>query len=245
MTDDRSALYIEVPPTLTRAFANELLAKLDGITDATQLVIFAGQSADVFCLGMDLESTSTSRESEHSEGLRAIGKALIAVHGCALPTVAVVRGRAVGGGVGIAAACDWVIAEEGATFALPEMLWGFVPAAIWPLVVERIGPARARRWAMTACARDAAGAREAGLVAEVVRAGESTQALRRSMRQLLRVDRHAIGMLRAWTEDVARMPVAAAIAKGAERSADQLADERVQARLRSFFIDGDVPWRTS
>ncbi len=245
MEDDRSELFIEVPPTLTLAFAIELLAKLDALTDATQLVVFTGQSADVFCLGMDLESTSKSGFSEHAAGLRAIGKALVAVHGCALPTVAVVRGRAVGGGVGIAAACDWVIAEEGATFALPEMLWGFVPAAIWPLVVERIGPARARRWAMTAFARDATSARDAGLVDEVVRADDSTQALRRSRRQLLRVDRHAIGMLRTWTEDAARMPVATAIAQGAERSAEQLADERVQARLRSFFIDGDLPWRTS
>src|SRR4029079_8697231 len=97
------------------------------LTPSVELVAFEGQSADTFCLGMDLRglgTRSSTSEDAPEAGLRAIGDALLAVHQCSAPTVAVVRGRAIGGGVGIAAACDWVIAEEGATFALPEMLWG-------------------------------------------------------------------------------------------------------------------------
>lgn len=89
-------------------------------------VAFVGASADVFSLGMDLETFVRQRQDPR-EAVEAIGRALVAIHRCPLPTLGVARGRVVGGGVGLLAACDYVLAEAGASFGLPELLWGFVP----------------------------------------------------------------------------------------------------------------------
>ncbi len=235
-------LVLEVPPLLTTMFAESMTAALDHLSEEVQVVVLAGADRDVFSLGMDLESFVRER-ADPVPALRAIGGALTAIHGCSRATLGVARGRAVGGGVGLLAACDWVVASDDATFALPEMLWGFVPAAIWPVIVARMGPARARAWAMTAFARDAAAASRAGLVDEVVPPGDVEPAARRAVRQLARPDRAAIGLLRSWSTESARLPVEEAILRGAELSAVQLVDELVRARLHAYFVEGRPAWK--
>jgi methylglutaconyl-CoA hydratase len=234
-------LVVQVPRTLSRAFATELSASLEAIDEAVRVVAFVGSDSEVFSLGMDLEAFVRNGESPRAE-IDAIGEALVAIHRSKRPTLGIARGRAVGGGVGLLAGCDFVLAEVTATFGLPEMVWGFVPAAIWPLVTARIGPGRARTWAMTAFARGAAEAHAAGLVDEIAAPDGLEIAAARAVRHLARVDRDAIALLRSWSLESAALPVAEAIARGAALSARQLADDRVKARLRAFFVDGALPW---
>jgi enoyl-CoA hydratase/carnithine racemase len=243
LADRSNVLVIDVPRTLSRAFATRLSAALDAIDDVVRVVAFVGTDPEVFSLGMDLETHVRSGESAQGE-IDAIGEALVAVHRSKRPTIGIARGRAVGGGVGLLAGCDFVLAEATATFALPEMLWGFVPAAIWPLVTGRIGSGRARTWAMTAYARGAAEAQAAGLVDEIASADKLAASADRVVRHLARVDRHAIALLRSWSLESAGLPVGEAIARGAALSARQLADERVKARLKTFFVDGALPWES-
>ncbi len=84
------------------------------------------------------------------------------------PTVAVVQGAAYGGGVGLAACCDVVLASEQASFCLSEVRLGLIPAAIGPYVVRAIGARQARRYFLTAEPMSAARAQRIGLVHEVV-----------------------------------------------------------------------------
>jgi len=83
---------------------------------------------------------------------RGFGAMLERVAALPVPTIAVVNGVAMGGGCGLAAACDRVIAAEDATFAMPEVTIGVAPAQIAPFVVRRAGARRAR-WLMLAGAR--------------------------------------------------------------------------------------------
>ena len=69
-----------------------------------------------------------------------------------VPTLAVVTGAAMGGGCGLAAACDRVVAAEDALFAMPEVVLGVAPAQIAPFIVRRLGATRAR-WLMLSAAR--------------------------------------------------------------------------------------------
>lgn len=242
MLEGRSdVLVLEVPPLLTTAFAESVARALEEPAPAIRVVALVSQSPDVFSLGMDLESFVRGKH-DPAPALRAIGGALAAIHGCKRATLGVARGRAVGGGVGLLAACDWVVASDDASFALPEMLWGFVPAAIWPVIVARIGPARARAWAMTAVARDAGTAFAAGLVDAVVPAAAIDVAATAALRQLARPDREAIALLRSWSLEASTLPVAEAIARGAELSAKQLASARVQKRLAAYFVDETNAW---
>jgi methylglutaconyl-CoA hydratase len=94
----------------------------------------------------------------------------------ARPCIALVQGPAYGGGVGLLACCDVVIAVEGARFALTEVRLGLIPAVIGPYVVRAIGLRQARRYFQTGEVFDAERARAIGLVHEIVAAAALEQA---------------------------------------------------------------------
>lgn len=87
------------------------------------------------------------------------------------PTVALVQGACVGGGTGVIAACDVVVAERSATFAISEVRWGVAATVIFPQLVQAIGLRHVRRYAQTCERFDADEARRIGLVHEVCEPG--------------------------------------------------------------------------
>lgn len=235
---------VEVPPLLTIAFAEQLTATLTGAlaADAVRVLALVGASAEVFSRGLDLEAVMSERISADA-GLAAVAECLGALASFPKPKLALVSGAAVGGGVGLAAACDWVIATDTASFALPELLWGFVPAAIVPLIMRRIGAVRTGTWALTAVARTAEAALAAGLVDEVVPGAELAMAGRRAVKTLVRPEPAAVRLLRTWIIEAAALPVPQAIEAGAALSAAWLVRPEVRARLAAFFAaPDDVPW---
>lgn len=120
----------------------------------------------VFCSGLDLgEATQRSCADEVIPLLREL---VMRVARSPLITIAVVNGAAIGGGVGLAAACDLVIAGPQATFRLTETLLGLIPAAILPVIARRTGDHRALALALTAEELDAAAAARAGLADQSV-----------------------------------------------------------------------------
>jgi isohexenylglutaconyl-CoA hydratase len=95
---------------------------------------------------------------------RAFGALLEALAALEVPTLAVVEGAAMGGGVGLAAVCDFVFAAADARFATPEVTLGLPPAQIAPFVALRLGEANAKRLLLTGETLDAAAAHALGLV---------------------------------------------------------------------------------
>ncbi len=86
---------------------------------------------------------------------------------CPRPVIALVQGAAYGGGVGLVACCDLVVAAEGAAFCLSEVKLGLIPAAISPYVVRAMGGRAARRYCLTAEVFSAATALDCGLIHEI------------------------------------------------------------------------------
>lgn len=137
-----------------------------------------------FCAGADfgrflelMQTPAGQAEDPIAHYNRQFGAMLERVAALPVATIAVVTGSAMGGGCGLAAACDRVIAAEDATFAMPEVTLGVAPAQIAPFVVRRTG-ARRGRWLMLAGARlKAPAAREAGLADVVVPGAELRAAL--------------------------------------------------------------------
>jgi isohexenylglutaconyl-CoA hydratase len=112
-----------------------------------------------FCAGADLagfvelmRSPAGRDDDPIARHNRAFGAMLEALVALPVPTLAVVTGFAMGGGCGLAAACDHVIAADDATFAMPEVTLGVLPAQIAPFVVRRVGATRGR-WLMLTAAR--------------------------------------------------------------------------------------------
>ena len=92
---------------------------------------------------------------------------LEAVDGCPAPVVGRVQGHAFGGGAGLVACCDVVIADPGTAFAFSEVKLGIVPGVISPFVLGKIGTSAARRYFVTGERFDAATALRIGLAHEL------------------------------------------------------------------------------
>ena len=123
-----------------------------------------------FSAGADVEWMRASVGLSHDENvadalrLRAM---LDAIDGCPAPVVALVQGHALGGGCGLVACCDVVVAEPGAQFAFSEVKLGIVPAVISPFALAKIGQSAARRYFVTGERFSAEVALRIGLVHEV------------------------------------------------------------------------------
>jgi methylglutaconyl-CoA hydratase len=171
--DDATVLRITMArPDRRNAFDAALIAELTAafadIGDA-RAVVLAGDGKS-FSAGADVEWMRSSVDLSHEENvadalrLRAM---LEAIDGCPAPVLARVQGHALGGGCGLVACSDIVIAEPGAQFAFSEVKLGIVPAVISPFALAKIGPSGARRFFMTGERFDAETALRIGLVHEV------------------------------------------------------------------------------
>ncbi|MGI9383547.1 MAG: enoyl-CoA hydratase-related protein [Methyloligellaceae bacterium] len=134
-----------------------------------RLVVLRGNGRH-FQAGADLAWVQANRGKSLDENLEVSRATTRAVHGLTAfpkPTVALVHGGCFGGGAGIAAACDIVIAAEDAIFAITEARWGLIATPIVPQLLSRLGPGRTRRYSLT-CERFSGGrAFEIGLADEV------------------------------------------------------------------------------
>jgi methylglutaconyl-CoA hydratase len=138
--------------------------------DALRAVVLAGAGPS-FCAGADLAwmraATTLDTEANEQDAL-ALADMLEAIDTCPAPVVARVHGAALGGGMGLCAVADVVIAESGTRFGFTETRLGLLPAVIAPFVIPRIGESNARALFLTARRFDALRAQRIGLVHEVV-----------------------------------------------------------------------------
>ena len=145
---------------LTSAF--EML----GHDPAVRVIVLAGRGKS-FSAGADLEwmkRASGYSDEENRRDARKLAKMFVTIHRLSKPTVARVHGAALGGGVGLSAACDIVVATTAASFATTEVKLGMIPSVISPYVIAAIGQRQAHRYFLTAERFDAAEARRIGLV---------------------------------------------------------------------------------
>ncbi len=152
---------------------------------------------------------------------------LDAIDSCPAPVVTAVQGHALGGGCGLVACSDIVVAAPDALFAFSEVKLGIVPAVISPFVLRKIGEAHARRLFLTGERFDAATALRIGLVSEV--ADDLDAAVERIVAELLSSGPEAV---RAAKRLVLERPDAA---ETVDRTAERRTSVEGQEGLRAFL----------
>jgi len=166
-------------PALHNAFDAEVIESLSEIledlagADGVRVVMLTAVGKS-FSAGADLnwmKQAASFTEEENREDARAMGEMLRRFNRLPKPIVALVQGSAFGGGVGLMAVCDIVVAVRDAAFSLSEVKLGLIPATIAPYVVAAIGERQARRYFLTGERFGAEQARALGLVHEVVADG--------------------------------------------------------------------------
>lgn len=154
-------------PLLSALNAGLERADLDA---AVRVVAVRGAGKD-FCAGADLDELLASADKsveENEQAALAMGQVFLRLRQIPKPVVAVVQGRALAGGAGLATGCDLIIAEESARFGYPEIQRGFVPAMVMTLLKRLVGEKVAFDLAATGRVLSAGEAAGLGLISRVV-----------------------------------------------------------------------------
>jgi methylglutaconyl-CoA hydratase len=178
--DVRNALSAGLITELTRCM-REIAGRED-----VRAVILTGEG-DSFCAGADIGYMRQTASFSYEENLEDAGRlaALFeSIAECPKPVVARIKGAAIGGGVGLVAAADVSVAEEGTIFAFSEVRLGISPATIAPFVLRKIGHSHARSLFLTGERFGAERAREIGLVHEVAPEGELDEVVQKKIGQI-------------------------------------------------------------
>lgn len=163
--DRRNALNGALVGELKEALA------LAGADERVRVIGIGGNGPD-FCAGADLREIREAVEEGVLASLadaEALGELFLLMRRLEKPIVALVHGRALAGGCGLATACDLVLAAEGARFGYPEVGLGFVPAMVMAILRRNLGEKRAFELVATSEILEADAAREWGLVNRVFR----------------------------------------------------------------------------
>ncbi len=166
----------EARNALTPEMFDALLAGFDEAEgDVTVRALVLRAAGPSFCAGGDFGAFRRLIAEPPPEDLpdpiigfnRVYGAVLERLAALSVPSIAVVAGAAIGGGVGFVAATDFALARADAKFRLPEVTLGIPPAQVAPFVADRIGRVRARQMMLTAELLDAHAALRCGLVDQV------------------------------------------------------------------------------
>ncbi|MGE5131080.1 MAG: enoyl-CoA hydratase-related protein [Sphingomonadaceae bacterium] len=158
-----------------------------GARGGLRVVVLRGAGKH-FQAGADLNwirRVATQSAEENERASRATAEAVRRLNELPVPTIALVQGGCFGGGTGIVAACDVVVAADNAMFSIAETRWGLMAGIILPQLADAIGARQVRRYALTGERFGAQEARRIGLVHEVVPLAELEAAGARLVEQLL------------------------------------------------------------
>jgi isohexenylglutaconyl-CoA hydratase len=221
-------------PDKRNALSDEMVAGLAGLlervtADLEARALVLSGSGGHFCAGADfgrflelMQGAAGHADDPIAHYNRQFGALLERLAALPVPTVAVVTGVAMGGGCGLAAACDRVIAADNATFAMPEVTLGVAPAQIAPFVVRRAGARRAR-WLMLSAARiKAPEAHAAGLADVVAPTAELRAALEADLRLLAAAEPAALRATKRIVTRTLEEPLAASLDAAAHEFAGLL-----------------------
>lgn len=199
----------------------ELIAAFDAlkIREDIRAVVISG-AGDHFCVGgdvNDLQAVQSMSEAEQQEAVAGIDILLRRIIEAPQVVIAKIHGSALGGGFGLACACDIAIGAADAAFGLPEARLGIAPAMITPYVVRRVGLSRAGVMMLTGARFDGISAHEYGVIHEVCPKeilDECTDAILNEIRQC--------------------SPAALRACKQLLQTADQALDESLAFRARTL-----------
>jgi methylglutaconyl-CoA hydratase len=240
-------------PDVHNAFNASLIADLRGAFAALaregptelRVVILAGAGA-TFCAGADIDwmRAATQLDVEGNEhDAMAMADMLETIDTCPVPVIARVQGGALGGGAGLCAVADLVVAEAGAKFGFTETRLGILPAVISPFVVARIGETHARALFPGGRRFDAVRAQRIGLVHEVVEGIEALDtAVDQAVADVLASGPTAVRAAKAIVREVRGLGHGSAKWHTARVIARQRVSEEAQEGFRAFVEKRRPAW---
>jgi len=238
-------------PDVHNAFNAQLIADLTAACraldadDTVRAVVLAGRGKS-FSAGADLNWMKAAGEASEAENFADAMKLAGMMRTLAemrKPTIARVHGTALGGGMGLASACDICIAGDKAVFATSEVKFGIIPSAISPYVIRAIGERQAYRYFQTAERINATRAAELGLAHEAVATEELDAKVKEVVEALLQGGPKSQAAAKDLIRAVANQPVSDALVEDtARRIAGLRATPEAREGLAAFLDKRPAAW---
>jgi methylglutaconyl-CoA hydratase len=240
-------------PDVRNAFNEHVIAELTAwavdtreaaVRHDVRAVVIAG-AGKVFCAGADVTWMSKTVHYTEDENLRdamAMSRMFAAINELPVAVIGRIQGAALGGGAGLAAVCDIVVADEAALFGFTETKLGILPAVISPFALAKMGQAAARELFLTGARFSAACAKEIGLVHEVAASADLDAAVDRFIKEVLSAGPEAVAAAKALIPDVWGRPIAEAMPITAAAIAARRVSAEGQEGLRAFLQKRKPAW---
>jgi methylglutaconyl-CoA hydratase len=239
-------------PDVRNAFNDRVIAELAEwaaktalhLADAPRAVVLAG-AGKTFCAGADIAWMSKTIQYTEEENLRdamAMSRMFNALNELPVPLVGRVHGAALGGGAGLAAVCDIVVAEAQAVFGFTEVKLGILPAVISPFALAKIGRSAARELFLTGARFSATRAREIGLVHAVVPQQDLDATVAEYVREILSAGPEGIAASKALIGEVWERSVHDAMPITASAIAARRVSAEGQEGLQAFLAKRKPAW---
>ena len=237
-------------PGVRNAFDEHVIAELTAWATAAhadaslRVVVFAG-AGKVFSAGADAAWMAKMAAYTHADNVRdaTAGAAMfLAINTVPAIVIGRIHGAALGGGAGLAAVCDIVVAEEGAIFGFTETKLGILPAMISPYVLQKIGASAARELFLTGMRFDAQRAKAIGLVHQVVPAAGLDAAVVAYVKEALTASPTAVARAKALIPRVLGRAPSEVIGITAEAIAAQRVSPEGQEGLTAFLDKRTPAW---
>lgn len=224
---------------LNAALVAELRRALEELTadESVRVVGLRGAGPD-FCAGADLGEVRASVDAgimASLEDAQALGDLFVEMRRMRPPIVALVHGRALAGGCGLATACDLVVAAESAQFGYPEVRLGFVPAMVMSILRRSVGETRAFELVALGLTIDARQAREYGIVNRVVSDEDFAEASADFLADLATRSATAVSLTKRLLYQIDGVDFESAIRTGAEVNALARLTDDCRAGIDSFL----------
>ena len=230
-------------PEVRNAFNEHLIAEMTAWAEAaaadTSLrgVVIDGAGPS-FCAGADLAwmaKMAGYSQDENRRDARAAAAMFAAIDRLPVPVIAQIHGAALGGGAGLAAVADIVVAADDCTFGFTEVKLGLIPAVIAPYVLAKIGQTAARELFVTGRRFDAAHARDIRLVHAVVPPAELIDRVNKYLIEISANGPEAMSAAKALLRRIADLPLAEAVPITADAIAERRVSAEAQKMMRGFL----------
>lgn len=240
-------------PAVRNALNDELIAELAAWASAihterdVRVAVLAG-AGSMFSAGADVAWMAKAIAFTPEENIlnaQALSEMFLSLDRLPIPLIGRIHGAALGGGVGLAAVCDVVVADEKAVFGFTEVKLGILPAVISPFAIAKIGRSAARELFLSGARFPAARAKEIGLVHRIVAAASLDAAVDDSIREFLSAGPEAIAACKALIGQVADLSVDEARPYTARAIAERRVSPEGQEGLRAFLEKRSPKWSTT
>src|SRR5215203_2932210 len=230
-------------PDVRNAFNEQLISELtawatQAAADPSLCAVVIGGAGPSFCAGADLtwmaKMAGYTRE-ENVRDARTAADMFAAIDTLPMPVIAQIHGAALGGGAGLAAVADIVVAADDATFGFTEVKLGLIPAMIAPYVLAKIGQSAARELFITGRRFDAAHAKAIGLVHAVAPAAELIDRVNKYLIDIAANGPEAMRAAKALLRRIANLSISDAAPITAEAIAERRVSDEAQKMIGAFL----------